>query len=179
MKEKRPVQVKTNKLHPWFYILILFAVPVFLLLFLNRSKNANFDPELKPVILSFKAEKTEVTNETLVTVLADSGKEKVAFARLNMSFDPQELNITQIEPGGNLSTTIDETPLEKANTEGTVILVMGASPGSKLPSGKFQLASIKFMGGDFASGRLNFNPDDMQIVTDNVEELKPEIIQLR
>ena len=101
-------------------------------------------------------------------LMLNAGSFKVAFARIVLSFNPAKINLaSEITTNPALSTVVEKSTMQQANSTGEAVFVVAASPTDSLPTGFFELASftvksVSQTANDNAA--LDFLPGTMQVV---------------
>ena len=173
--KKTPPPVKIPQKHPLYFYLLLIIVPLLLLVSFTPLKNLLSPKASNNIKLSFDPEKIALNanQQSIVKIMADSGSKEVAFIRLALIFDPKTVNLKdKIVPNPLLNTVIDSTPVDEANASGKALLVIAASPESKRPSGKFEIAALTLTGKTAGKSALTFDASDMQIASGDALEME-------
>ena len=167
--------VKIPQKHPSYFYLLLLIVPLLLVLSFTPLKNLFSAKGSGSIKLSFDPEKIALIagQESIVKIMADSGPKEVAFTRISINFDRNTVNLKDtIVPNPLLNTVIDSTPADEANASGKALLVIAASPESKRPSGKFEIAALTLIGKTAGKSALTFDSSDMQIASGDALEME-------
>lgn len=164
------------KNHPPFFYLLLLLVPLLLILSFTPLKNMFAGKKAgNEIRLSFDPGKINLAanQEASVKIMADSGLKDVAFARIAVSFNPQILNLTaDLVPNPLLKTVIDKTDPQIANQDGKAVWVVGASPNSDRPKGKFEIGTFKLKAVGSGQSELTFRSADLQIASGDAQEMQ-------
>ena len=167
--------VKIPQKHPPYFYLLLLIVPLLLVLSFTPLKNLFSAKGSGTIKLSFDPENIAMNQgqESIVKIMADSGTKEVAFTRISINFDRNTVNLKDtIVPNPLLNTVIDSTPADEANASGKALLVIAASPESKRPSGKFEIAALTLIGKTAGKSALTFDSSDMQIASGDALEME-------
>lgn len=173
--KKTPPPVKVPRKHPPYFYLLLLIVPLLLVLSFTPLKNLFPSKGSASIKLSFNPENIAMNRgqESIVKIMADSLGKEVAFSKIVFSFDPSIVNMEgDIEPNPLLKTVIDKTDPDQANQTGKVVWVVGASPNSDRPSGKFEMGSFKLKGISAGKTELLFDSSNMQIASGDALEME-------
>lgn len=170
-----------KKLAAIFFILLALPVGVYLVrtFSLTNSRAAN-------VQLSFSPSSLTVPGNQRLSVLVNSGSNKVAFSRIHVRFDRakvqmvDEVQLAAVGTVPSLAGKVTVTSKSEANTNGEVVIVVvpcgdgqATSPSCSLvdsntilPSGTFQVASLAFapVSGQTGTTTVSFTTSDTQIV---------------
>ena len=101
----------------------------------QAGQTATVAVELSPSVLVLPGDGT-------VAVAIDAGPEEVAFARVELVFDPAVVALDQIESSASLEPMPSST-LEEANTTGRLVVAQSAPPGEQA-TGRFSFATLHF-----------------------------------
>lgn len=117
-----------------------------------------------------------------VKILLDAPLRKVAFARIDFTFDQTKVNLTgEIRTNPNFSTVVQKTSMHAANIAGKVSLVIAASPSDTSPEGMFVFAEIpiKALSSNIGKTSIDIDSSTIQIVDKMGNILTPLIDNLR
>lgn len=117
-----------------------------------------------------------------VKILLDAPLRKVAFARIDFTFDQTKVNLTgEIKTNPNFSTVVQKTSMHAANIAGKVSLVIAASPSDISPEGRFVFAEIpiKALSPNIGKTSIDIDTSTIQIVDSLTNILTPNIDNLR
>ena len=116
----------------------------------------------------FSPQVAAVPPVTNMRIMMNSGGRSVAFARIVFTFDTSKIRMaSEITTTGQMSTTVEKTSMNNANTTGRATIVIAASPSDNPPNGIFEFASFDIdanTGESDIQTYLNFDQADSQLV---------------
>ena len=178
LKERLHGKIKGN---PFLLVAVLLSLPLTLiavqqtLTYLSRAQTAN------TVTLSFSPQTASIPPGETVKIMLNSGTKQIAFARVVFSFDKSKIKLnSDFTSSSSLSTTVQKSSMNEANTAGAATIVLAASPTDTKPSGSFEFASFTITGVSLSVGQtqLSFNTNDLQIVDAQGAALTPQVQNL-
>jgi hypothetical protein len=150
-------------------LIILIALPIAITLLyqgiklLTKGATAN-------VTASFNPESSSVPPNQNLGIVLDAQTAKLAFVRLEFTFDASKVQLTS-DPqitATKFTNVVEKTTMAVANQQGKVVIAVGLDPQwvSNPPTGSFEFARVSFARVGSASGTsaLSWNVSGSQIV---------------
>ena len=123
-----------------------------------------------PTSLSIVPNNTTLSASKKFEIWANAGN-KISFIRGVITFDTNQLKMDSVlTPTSTLNRIIDETTIDRANTTGKFVFVLGVEPTSvaSKPSGNFKIGDIYFSPKNLTSTQVNWDKIDYQIVYEDL-----------
>jgi len=95
---------------------------------------------------SFSPNSFIVPGDKTISLLVNTGTQKVGFAQAEIKFDQGQIKIANFTPGTKLMRILSQTTVSSANQTGTFRLSVGLEPSSysTAPSGTFEIGRFTF-----------------------------------
>lgn len=155
-----------------YIVFLLLALPVaFLLAKTSQENRSNAGSNAASFSLAPNtAQILDTNSEVKAHIWLNTGSTTIAFVKTTLKFDNTKLTVTDISNLTNqLQTTIESTSVEKANTDGKIVLVkaLDAEHRNSPPSGAIDFATITFKKkadtGTLTTNNITFKKTDTDI----------------
>lgn len=131
-------------------LLALFLVPLMIIIYaINVSKQnqyKNVQAKLTPSV-SLSPSSLNVPPEASLALNINSGGNSLGFIHLELTFNPQNLQLTkELSLSGLFTRIVKVSSMSEANSQGRIIVILGLDPANvkNVPTGSFLLATITF-----------------------------------
>ena len=171
--------IRRSRQSPLFFLFILMLLPLTVFAVQRTINYLSSAQTSNSLNISFSPSTLSLPPNQTVKIIFNSSSSQIAFARISFTFDKSKVNLTsEITTNPGLSTTVQKSTMQQANSTGKATIVIAASPSDIKPSGSFEFASFSLKSLSIAANDntvISIDTLDFQIVSSANQALNPQL----
>lgn len=165
-----------------FGVLLICIVSFIILVNPNHKFDIRSKAQITPVKLSLSPPATVIPPNRSLSLVIDSGSEKIAYIRAEVTFNPNLIQLTgDIGTSEKLRMVLRKSTRDQANSLGRIVVILGLAPADRAnpPVGQFEIAKFNFTAksiSDSSIAQFSIDSSALQVVNWDASEMETKIV---